>query len=205
MLLAPAENALRHGTAGLGDRVAGVAGRALVDRACAALSGLGQCVVLSDVRGDVHLAQCRDVIAGVICFVLADRDALGPFGFCLEHRLRGAPLRRAAGLSDATRDRKTVAVLHERMPHVAESGLAPVRLAIELCVRIACALMRVVFALLTVKVTTVAVIRTIFRLETFVRGPGFDASTEKCSSDSKGLTLGWFKSLSMNFPNTSPR
>src|SRR5258705_13432593 len=29
-------------------------------------------------------------------------------------------------------------------------------------------------------------------------------STEKCSSDSSGLTCGWFRSLVMNFVNTSP-
>jgi hypothetical protein len=29
-------------------------------------------------------------------------------------------------------------------------------------------------------------------------------STEKCSSDNSGLTCGWFRSLVMNFVNTSP-
>src|SRR5437870_9092119 len=39
------------------------------------LAGLGQAVVLRNMRCDVHLAQRRNVIAGVVGFVLADRDS----------------------------------------------------------------------------------------------------------------------------------
>ena len=52
--------------------------------------------------------------------------------------------------------------------------LAPGRLAIELGLRVACALMRVVLAPLAVKVRAVAVIRAVFGLEALVRGPGLD-------------------------------
>src|SRR6184192_2132585 len=139
------------------------------------LAGLGQAVVLRNMRGDVHLAQRRNVIAGVVGFVLADRDSSSrSFGFLLEHRLRGTPLGGAAGLCDGAVNSKTVAVLHDRMTHIAELGLAPGRLAIELGLWVACALMRVVLAPLAVKVRAVAVIRAVLGLEALVRGPGLD-------------------------------
>jgi len=90
------------------------------------------------------------------------------------------------------------------MTHIAELGLAPGRFAIELGLRVACALMRVVLAPLAMKVRAIAVIRARWKLceaQASMSVP----STEKCSSDSKGLTLGRSKSLSMNFRNTSPR
>src|SRR5437868_14189054 len=100
----------------------------------------------------VHLAQRRNVIVGVVGFVLADRDSSSrSFGFLLEHRLGGTSLGGAAGLRDGAVNSKTVAVLHDRMTHIAELGLAPGRFAIELGLRVACALMRVVLAPLAVK------------------------------------------------------
>jgi hypothetical protein len=57
------------------------------------LAGLSQAVVLRNMRRDVHLAQRRNVIAGVVGLVLADRDSSSrSFGFLLEHRLGGTPL-----------------------------------------------------------------------------------------------------------------
>ena len=76
VLLAPAEDAFGHFAAGLGDLVADVAGRARIDRTPAPLAGLGEAVILRNMRRDVHPAQRRNVIAGVVCFVLADGDAL---------------------------------------------------------------------------------------------------------------------------------
>src|SRR5207253_10507987 len=84
------------------------------------LAGLGQAVVLRNMRCDVHLAQRRNVIAGIVGLVLADRDSSSrSFGFLLEHRLRGTPLGDAAGLCDGAVNSKTVAVLHDRMTHIA--------------------------------------------------------------------------------------
>src|SRR5438128_9957094 len=139
------------------------------------LASLGQAVVLRHMRRDVHLAQRRNVIAGVVGFVLADRDSSSrSFGFLLEHRLRGTPLGGAAGLRDGAVNSKTIAVLHDRMTHIAELGLAPGRLAIELGLRAACALMRVVLAPLAVNVRAVAVLRPAFALGGRGRGPGPD-------------------------------
>src|SRR5947208_16413527 len=96
------------------------------------LAGLGQAVVLGNLRCYVHLAQRRNVIVGVVGFVLADRDSSSrSFGFLLEHRLGGTSLGGAAGLRDGAVNSKTVAVLHDRMTHIAELGLAPGRFAIE--------------------------------------------------------------------------
>ena len=63
------------------------------------------------------------------------------------------------------------------MAHVAELGLAPVCLAIELGFGIGRALMRVVLAHLTMKVRAIIPIPGALRLEAFVRGPGFDQCT----------------------------
>src|SRR5438093_11399039 len=60
------------------------------------------------------------------------------------------------------------------MTHIAELGLAPGRLAIELGLWVACALMRVVLAPLAVKVRAVALIRAVLGLEALVRGAGLD-------------------------------
>src|SRR5438067_5139560 len=83
------------------------------------LAGLGQAVVLRNMRRDVHLAQRRNVVAGVVGFVLADRDSSSrSFGFLLEHRLRGTPLGDAAGLCDGAVNSKTVAVSMTAWPNV---------------------------------------------------------------------------------------
>ena len=138
VLLAPAEDALDHGPARLGDAVADVAGGAFVDGAGAPPAGLGQGVVLGDVRRDVEAAQSGHVIAAVIGLVLADRDpATSSSGLALEQGLRGAPFGRAVGLADRAGDGQAMAVLHDRVAHVAQPGLATGRLAIELGVGIA--------------------------------------------------------------------
>src|SRR3989475_8494734 len=68
------------------------------------LASLGQAVVLRHMRRDVHLAQRRNVIAGIVGLVFADRDSSSrSFGFLLEHRLGGTPLGGAAGLRDGGR------------------------------------------------------------------------------------------------------
>ena len=117
VLLAPAEDALDHGPARLGDAVADVPGGALVDGAGAAPAGLGQGVVLGDVRRDVEAAQGGHVVAAVIGLVLADRDAAAPSsGLALEQGLRGAPFGRAVGLADLAGDGQAIAVLHDAWP-----------------------------------------------------------------------------------------
>jgi len=87
-----------------------------------------------------------------------------------EARRSAVPFRFCDGAADS----KAVPVLHERMAHVAELGLAPVRLAVELGFGVGRALMRVVLAHLAVKVRAIIAILGSLRLEAFVRGPGLD-------------------------------
>src|SRR5437016_2626779 len=54
MLLAPAEDAFGHLSTSLGDLVADVASGARIDRAPAALAGLGEAIVLRNMRCDAH-------------------------------------------------------------------------------------------------------------------------------------------------------
>ena len=76
MLLAPAEDAFGHLSTSLRDLVADVASCARIDRAPAALAGLGEAIVLRNMRCDAHPAQRRNMVAGVVGLVLADSDAL---------------------------------------------------------------------------------------------------------------------------------
>ena len=65
-----------------------MASSALVDSTGASAAGLGQGVVLREVRGDVDRAKSGEMVAGVIGLVLADRDAPASLsGFALEHCL----------------------------------------------------------------------------------------------------------------------
>src|SRR6516164_10753670 len=70
--LSPAESFLDAFANALGDRIAGVAGGAAVDRRTAAVG------ILSDMRGDRLLAQLHDKVAGVVALVGAQRDRLWP-------------------------------------------------------------------------------------------------------------------------------
>ena len=76
VLLAPAEDTFGHLSTNLRDLVTHVACRARIDRALTPLASLGEAIVLRNMRCDAHAAQCRNVIAGVVSFVLADGDAL---------------------------------------------------------------------------------------------------------------------------------
>ena len=76
VLLAPAEDAFGHFAAGLRDLVADMVGGARIDRTAAPLAGLGEAVVLRNMRRDVHPAQRGNVIPGIVGLVLADGDAL---------------------------------------------------------------------------------------------------------------------------------
>ena len=175
VLLAPTEDALDHGPAGLGDAIADVTGGALVDGAGAAPAGLGRSIVLRDVRRDIHAAQGAHVISAIIGLVLAHRDAPATWsGLAFEHRLGSTPFGCAVGLRNYPCDGKTIAVLHDDMPHVAQPRLATASLAIKLGIRVAGRGMSVVLAALAMEVGTVVALVTILRLETLVRRPSLD-------------------------------
>lgn len=108
VLLAPAEDALGHGTACLRHAVAVVSGGSSVDGALASVRIVT--VVLGHMGRDVHRSQLGHMVGGVIGLVFADGDATAVFlGLGLEHLFRGAPLGCSCGMRDrpstARRDR----------------------------------------------------------------------------------------------------
>src|SRR5258707_6157718 len=92
-----------------------------------------------------------------------------PLAFFLSMASEAHRFGRAVRLCDHAADGKAVPVLHERMAHVTELGLAPIGLAIELGFRVSRALMGVALARLAVKVRVIIALRGLPRLEAFVR------------------------------------
>src|SRR5271163_3724013 len=175
VLLAPAEDAFDRRAAALGHAIPFKPRGAAVDGAFAGLAGFGRSVVLSDMRRHPDVAQRRDMIAGVVGLVFANRyGAAGVLAFGFEHRLRCAPLGHAVGVRHHTGDRETVAVLHGGVPHITELCLAARGLAVEPAVRIGRARMGLVAALLLMKVRAVAAVAAVLGAEALVRSPGFN-------------------------------
>src|SRR5512139_1934750 len=124
---------------------------------------------------------------------------------CLALTLRSAAFGDAVGERDHAGHRQPMPVLHGNVAHIAELCFAPGRLAIKTAVGIGRACVRVVLTLLSVESappspspepSCASLGRKLF-WEASINVP----STEKCSSDSSGLTCGW---LLMNLANTSP-
>ncbi len=68
-----------------------------------------------------------------------------------------------------------MAVLHQRVPHIAKLGFTAQSLAVKAAVRIGCARVRDVCSFLAIKVfAAVAVVRSIFRFKTLMARPSFD-------------------------------
>src|SRR6202158_772064 len=126
------------------DAIAGMAGRARVDR------GAAVGVVLRDMRRAAAFTAAGDKVGGVIVLVAA-HGAAGP-GIVLDHVERRRALRCAVGLGQPCIDDEAIAVLHHQMPHVAEFGLLAGTLAEQASVRVGGREMRVVPALLAVEV-----------------------------------------------------
>src|ERR1700688_5027479 len=180
-----------------------------VDGAVAGLAGYGDGLVLRHMRCDVDGAKIGHMIGRIIRLVLTDRDAVaGGFASRLQHDLRGSAFGGAIGMRDHAGHRQPVPVLHGgRGPYSKASP--PAR---RPCGKAGCR-GRLVLA-------CVSFLRfwpwklapsSSSPLPSLGRKLFCDAhasisvpSTEKCSSDSSGLTCGWFRSLVMNFLNTSP-
>src|ERR1700692_1364892 len=97
------------------DAIAGMAGRARVDR------GAAVGIVLRDMRRAAALATTGDKVGGVIVLVTTHRAAGS--GIVLDHGERGGALGGAVGLGQPRLDDEPVAVLRQQMPNVAEFGL----------------------------------------------------------------------------------
>src|SRR5471032_1479452 len=126
------------------DTIAGMAGRARVDRGAAVE------IVLRDVRRAAAFATAGDKFGGVIVLV-ATYGAAGP-GIVLDHVECGRALGCAVGLGQSGIDDKAIAVLHHQMPHVAELGLLAGTFAEQARVGVGGREMRVILALLAMEV-----------------------------------------------------
>ena len=169
VLLAPTEDAFDHRTARLRHSIAFVSRGAFVDSALATFAGLGGAIVLRYMRCDVAGAKIGHMIGGVIGLVRTGRDAAASgFALGLEHDLRGAALGGAVGLRDHAGHRQPMPVLHGDVAHIGEFSLPPRGLAVEPAVGIGRARMRVVLALLSMKVRTVVVAAAILGAKTLL-------------------------------------
>ena len=100
----------------------------------------------------------------------------------IEHGKRRLPLRRAGRKGKHAADGKAMAILHQGMSQITKLGWLPSAFAIEPRVRIRPALMRLVRALLAMKValsiaatvSTAVMIIPFLRAEALHRSPGFD-------------------------------
>src|SRR5206468_916501 len=126
------------------DAIAGVSGRACIDRRAA----IG--IVLRDMRRAAAFTAACDEVGGVIVLVAAHRAA--GLGVVLDHVERSRALRRAVGLGQSRIDDEPVAVLRHQMPHVTELGLLAGAFAEQPGVGIGRRRMRIIPALLAVKV-----------------------------------------------------
>src|SRR5215472_7222524 len=204
--LGPAESFLDAFTNALGDRVAGVAGRAAVDRRTAAVG------ILSDMRGDRLLAQLHDKVADIVALVGTQGDRLRPVGVRLDQRQCG---RRSAWPEARVVTAPTINPLRFSisawpMKHKRASLPGPLRKSrasgsvVEACVVFrrrspwkSCAPLRPgpggspepSFG------------RKLFGL---AQASSSVSSTEKCSLDNKRLTLSCESTAMRNLPATSP-
>src|SRR5215475_15954461 len=103
--------------------------------------------------GDVDGAQLGYVIGAVEGLAFTHCDTVtGLLGFGLEHRFRSAALSGAIGERHHAGYRQSMPVLHCGVAHIAEPGFATSSFAVKPTVRIGCARMGVILALLAMEV-----------------------------------------------------
>ena len=117
--LQPAERLLNQLPLAMTESIAGVSGRARVDRAAAVPE-----FVLGDVRRDAHPSDGGDPSARVVRFVGGDREAPRRQRQLAEHGDRRIAFGRAAGRRDRRVDDQAVAILGQQMREIPEFGLA---------------------------------------------------------------------------------
>jgi len=107
--------------------------------------------ILRHVRCHLYIPALGHKILRVVCLVGSHGHSTVTWNL-FQHNQCGIPLSGAIGLKDLGSDNEPVAILRHQVPHVAELGLAPVCLPIELGFAIGRALMRRVRAFLTAEV-----------------------------------------------------
>src|SRR5260370_717374 len=140
------------------------------------VAGLGDGLVLCDMRVQADGAKIGDMIGGIVRLVLSSRDA-GACGFAsrLQHGFRSPAFGGAIGMRDPAGHRQPMPVLHGGVAHIAKLGLSSGRLAIKPAVRVAGTRMSVVLALLAMEVGAVIIVAAaVLGAKTLLRSPGFD-------------------------------
>src|ERR1700722_2550906 len=130
-----------------------------VDGAVAGLTGFGDGMVLSHMRGHAKGAKIGDMIGRIVGLVLPGRDAAAcGFASRLQHGLRSPAFGGAIGMRDPAGYRQPMPVLHGGVAHIAKPGFPSGRLAIKPAVRVAGTCMGVVLALLAVEVGAIIIV-----------------------------------------------
>src|SRR5215831_21218857 len=129
------------------------------------------------------------------------------------HLQRGLALRCPGGQGQTRVDHQSVPVLHQNVPQIAKPGGLAWPLAVQSGIGIGGRGVRLIAALLAVKVLlAIAAGRrrraaAVLGANALDAGPGFDhsvPSTEKWSSDNSALTEPWLSTAAMNFVAMSP-
>src|ERR1700709_1031463 len=189
--LDPAEHPLDPLALLLADAIAPMACGAAIDCRAAAIG------VLRDVRRHAKLTDVGDEIGGVVSLVATHGDPVAPLQ-CAHHLDRSLALCRAASLGHRRRHNQPVAILHQHVTQVAEFGsLARCLLVepasgsvVEACVSLLRGCTRKSTSLL--RRAAGGSPEPSFGLKLFMLAQAsiMVPSTEKCSSDSSGLTCG---------------
>jgi hypothetical protein len=103
-------------------------------------------------RRHVHRAQFVDEILDVIALVGSQGDTARPVGAQFDHGKRSRSLGMTVSLCEAGIGHQAVAVLNQRMAHIAKLGLFAISLAVEASLGISHRGVRLVRALLAVEV-----------------------------------------------------
>lgn len=103
-------------------------------------------------RRHPHRAQLVDEVICIISLVGSKRDRMRPVGARLDHVQRRHPLGMPAGLGQAGIDQQAMAVFHQPVVHKAELGLLALGFTVKPGVRVGRRGMRLVGALLAMKV-----------------------------------------------------
>src|SRR5215472_1822659 len=176
----PAKDLFHPFALALADRVARIAGGALVNDAA---------LLACEMRSYSMLAHCLNQFFAVVAFVGAQRDPM-PARNLLHHRQRRLRFGTPGSLGYAAVDRQPVAILHQHMSGVTELGLFALPLARQQGLWICSRLVGIVAAPLAMKVhawiARIVVVRralrrfTIFALETLLSRPCFNQGAVDC-------------------------
>ena len=168
-LFQPSKSLFYQPSAAQADGVAGVPGGAAVEVTAPSL------VVLGYMRSHVQLPCHVHEILGVVGLVRAHGDtARVALLLLLEHQQGRVAFRESVGMGDHGGGDQAIAVLDKRVAQITQLRLLAVTLLVEPRIGIGGRCMRLVRALLAVKVRAVAIVATALGTKALLRGPGLN-------------------------------